>query len=409
MVGAREGVVDVEINVPDEGARGSKIPIIVTITPENGERFEYVEVRCVSSDFSESGKSVPEADTGKSCVWSFDVLDEKKTIEMNAVFASASSSGTVALEVRGWGDVSKQGDGFVLATAQKTIALVESETNISLVINGGAGDTTIAPGETISASLVVQNKGTTPLTDVVVEVVLDGPSYDARSIFGWQELTVTGDADVSGEQLSPETRRGKIIWSKKYLPELASIAPGKQVQLDISIPIRSGEQITLGNFTTNNIVVTSGFTHGPSQDRKTLNSNQINLALVSDFALEVDYELNTENEVVGTYDVSWTLTNSFHALKNIKIEADIYGDVEIDESMFEKSGGSVSYDAGQKRIIWTIPEMPTSVDILTFNFPVTLKTDNPTQKDLMSRVRMSAEDEVSKVVIKKVESGIALR
>ncbi len=409
MIGAKENVVEVGIEVADEVPRGSKTPVTITITPNNGEKFEYVEVRCVSSDFSESGKSTPEADTRKPCVWSFDSLSDKTLIEMDAIFTSTSSTGNVDIEVRGWNTASKEGEGFVLGGAQKTITIVESETNISLVINGGAGDTTIAPGETISASIVVQNKGEVPLTDVVVEAVIDGPSYDSRSILGWQDLKVTGDADVGGEQLAPDTRRGKITWSKKYLAELASIAPGKQVRLDVSIPIRSGDQITLGNFTTNNIAVTSGFTYGTAQDRKTLSSNQINLALVSDFALEVDHELSNQNGVVGTYDISWKLTNSFHALKNIKLEADIYGDVEVDESKFEKSGGSIVYDASQKRITWTVPEMPTSVDVLNARIPIILKTDNPTQKDLMSKVRMSAEDTIAQITIKKVGEGVALR
>ncbi len=405
---AKTDTASLEIGLPEQTPRGAKTPITLSITPNNGAMLEYVKVICTSTGFTPAGGSTPAADTGSPCEWSFEKLTDKTVIELSGMFAGEESSSDFSVELRGWDSSEYSGDGYVIAKSSRSIALVESTTNISLVINGGAGDTTISPGETIAATIVVQNKGDAPLTNVVVEAVIDGPSYSNRSILGWQDLKLTGDADVGGEQLSPDTRRGKVTWDKRFVPELASIAPGEEVKVDVSLPIRSGDQITLGNFTTNNIVFTSHFSHGASDDRKTIASNAINLTLVSDFALAVDHESGASG-VVGTHEISWTLTNSFHPLKNIKLEADLYGDIEVDQSKITASGGSATYEIKDKRIIWTIPEMPTSVDVLNLQFFVVVKTDNPTQKDLMSKVRMSAEDDTSHVTIKKVGDGVQLR
>ena len=406
---AKTDSATLEIGAPEQTPRGAKTPLTITITPNSGTTLEHVRIICTSNGFTPNGGSTPAADPDSPCQWSFEKITDKTVIEFSGMFTGEDATSDFAVEFRGWDSEEYAGEGYKLTQASKSIKLVESSTNISLVINGGAGDTTISPGETIAASIVVQNKGDAPLTDVSIEAVIDGPSYSNRSILGWQDLEVTGDAAVGGEQLSPDTRRGKITWNKQYVPELASIAPGKEVKVDVSIPIRSGDQITLGNFTTNNIVFATSFSHGTSNDRKTIASNQINLSLVSDFTLKVNHDLTGTGGVLGTYDISWTLSNSFHPLKNIKLEADLYGDVEVDQSKITAGGGSATYEIKDKRIIWTIPEMPTSVDVLNLEFSVVLKTDNPTQKDLMSKVRMSAEDDTTHVAIKKVGDGISLR
>ncbi len=406
---AKADAAIIEIGVAESVPRGGKTPITLTITPAPDVVLEHVELSCNSVDFTPDIKSTPASKEGSPCTWIFDEIREKTVIELSGMFASPTSSSDFAVELRGWENTDRTGEGYILGSAQKNVVLTESTTNVSLVINGGAGDTTISPGETMSASIVVQNKGETPLTDVVIEAVIDGPSYSNRSILGWQDLVLTGDADVGGEQLTPDTRRGKITWNKQYVPELGSIAPGKEVRVDVSIPIRSGDQITLGNFTTNNIVFASSFTYGKTDERKTISSNQINLTLVSDFALKTEYDFTSTSGLAGTYDIAWRLTNSFHGLKNIKLEMDLYGDVEVDPSKFTVAAGEMKYDETNKRITWTIPEMPTSVDILSAEFPVILKADNPTQKDLASKVRMSADDQTTNVVIKKVGDGIQLR
>lgn len=406
---AKTDSASIDIELAGEVPHGTKTPITITITPSAGITLEHTKVICTSPEFTLASGSTPEADKESPCSWSFAKLGDKTVIQLSGMFTSAEAASEFGVELRGWDSEEYTGEGFILAQSSKSITLVESTTNISLVINGGSGDTTISPGETMSASIVVQNKGDVPLTNVTINAVIDGPSYNNRSILGWQDLKLTGDGDVGGEQLAPDTRRGTITWDKRFVPELASIPPGGQVQVDVSIPIRTGDQITLANFTTNNIIFSSNFSYGKTGERKTVASNQINLALVSDFALNMDHDFIPTTGVAGTYDVSWTISNSFHPLKNIKLEADLYGDVTVDQSKITVGGGSANYVIKDKRIIWTIPEMPTSVDVLNLQFAVVLKTDNPTQKDLMSKVRMSADDDTSHVTITKVGEGIGLR
>ncbi len=400
--------VHIEVALADEAARNLDTPITITITPKEGKTLEHVALVCMTKEFIVGKKSTPPYDADVPCVWTFDRIDTPIVITFSGSFTGGNTSQDFSAELRGWSSKEREGDGYVLAKASRSVALVDATTNVSLVVNGGSGDTTIAPGEMIAGSIVVQNKGETPLTDVVVEALFDAPSYNNRSILGWQELEVTGDADVAGNQLTPDTRRGKVTWDKRYIPELASIAPGKQVQIDISIPVRGGDEITLANFTTNNIAVGANFTHGKADARTTVSSNQINLSLVSDFALKVNHEFASNGGAAGIYDISWVISNSFHPLKNIRLEADFYGDVSLDQSKISAAGGSATYDTKNKRLVWTIPEMPISVDVLTLEFQVVLNSDNPTQKDLTSKVKMSAEDGITGTSIKKMGDEIQI-
>jgi hypothetical protein len=70
--------------------------------------------------------------------------------------------------------------------------------------------------------------------------------------------------------------------------------------------------------------------------------------------------------------------------------------------------GTVTYDPSSKKITWTIPEMPDSVDVLAWPFTIMLTKKNPTQNTLVSKVTITAEDTVTGQTISLTGNEIGL-
>jgi hypothetical protein len=87
--------------------------------------------------------------------------------------------------------------------------------------------------------------------------------------------------------------------------------------------------------------------------------------------------------------------NTVHELKNIRVEAELYGDVTVSTTTMKVPAGEVLYDAASKKLVWTVPNMPTTVDVLALQIPVVLTAKNPTQTHLSSKASFRATDAVS--------------
>ena len=121
--------------------------------------------------------------------------------------------------------------------------------------------------------------------------------------------------------------------------------------------------------------------------------NPINITLNSNLALDVRDSINDEND----HEISWVLTNDFHALKNLELSASLYGDISV--TLGTAPAGEVKYDENEKKITWAIPEMPESVDTLALPFTVKINAKNPTQNTLVSKIRVKALDAVTNQTI----------
>ena len=81
-------------------------------------------------------------------------------------------------------------------------------------------------------------------------------------------------------------------------------------------------------------------------------------------------------------------------MKNLILSADVYGDVKV-ELPSPTPAGEVRFDTATKKITWTIPEMPEGVDVLALPIAIALNKLNPTQKLLVSKTHVQAEDTVT--------------
>ena len=106
-----------------------------------------------------------------------------------------------------------------------------------------------------------------------------------------------------------------------------------------------------------------------------------------------DAAFTAKAERVDTgYNVTWLLTNSFHELKDVRVEGDLYGNFTWDESSVAVPAGKITFDPKTKKLTWTIPKLVTSVDTAALKFPLNFAKINPTQKDLSGPITLTAID-----------------
>ncbi len=402
-----ESILQVSIDMPEEIAIGSEVPITIVLEPE--EMVSYITISCDTDIFKPKEKSEPALDEGADCAWSFDELEKKQEITFSGSFVEhVDDIALMNIMVHGWEDEKRNGDGYILATEKKEAVLKKESTIFHLAVNGGLNSLNVEPGESLNTSILLKNTGEQVLEDVEVQMIWDAPSYLNRSILSWSDIDMEHDADVIGEQKSETVRRGVISWNKDDIAELAQIMPGEEIHIDFSLPIKDDAQTTLSDFIEKNIVGVAELHYGVGDEDDVLTSNEIILTLVSDIDLEVRDDIGENVEGNPVHTVTWLLSNSFHELKDITVEAEIYGEVVLTADDFVVPAGELSYDVDAQKMIWTIDSMPLGIDVLAAQFDITLVHDNPSQSQLMSKSVLQAIDTVLDESISGVGDAILL-
>jgi len=389
----KESPVDLEIEALSEVATGLDTPIVVTIRPRDNKKIENIALVCELDGGFNLNSSKPEMDEMEDCQWSFDELTQEQTVTLSGSFnANEGNKGKLIIKVLGWDLAKKEGDGYVLASKTVEVQLLETNVTLSLAVNGSMGKMNVSPGEILTTSIVLKNSGESVIEDGVIRMIWDTPSYNDRSILNWLKIDTEHDADISGEQINEDLRRGNITWDKRYIPRLGRIEPGDEIRIDFRLPVKSSGDILLSDFKTFEIKGMTELQYDQDGKHEILTSNELTFKVQSDLDLEVRDEVSQDDAGRNIHTVTWLLSNSFHELSHITVEADIYGDFELNKDNMVVPAGEVEFNPDTKRLTWIIDQMPTIVDVLAMQFEIILNSSNPTQTDLTSKVEVRAED-----------------
>ena len=309
---------------------------------------------------------------------------------ITGAFAGGEETLIARAHLIGWQEGESIAEAHILASAEQEIAIEDQQLSVSLVANGSQQDITVQPGEHLNATIVVKNNTEEPLKNVRVRLMFDAPSVNGRSIMDWPSLEDEADGNIVGEQLSDTIRRGQITWSSAQIGDLRQLDPGEQLTIDVTIPIRSGEDVDLTAYESYVISLTGNAQYTLSDSEETAAGVPIVLTINSDTTFEVRDEADDD---VHTF--TWLLGNTFHPLKDIEAQVDFYGDVSFSQDDAVVPAGELTYDEKEKKLVWHIDEMPLSVDVLALQFPLTLNKANPSQTQLTSKVRVTAIDQVT--------------
>lgn len=291
--------------------------------------------------------------------------------------------------------VAPTGNIYQIATSGVQSNLVKTGAIVSVAVNGSLDTQNVAPGNTLNYTINVKNTSATEIKNLSVLLAIDGPSYKNQSILKWSAITDAFDGDIKGEQISDTIRHGQITWNQKKIPALASLKTGEEVNIDVQLPVKTKNDVDdLTSFSESKITNLASISYtDASGASKTAASAPLVLVLNSDLGFEAR---DTTTEVNGAeqHTINWILTNTFHPLKNITLSATVFGDGAT-VTTSTAPAGAASFDSTTKKLTWTIPEMPGSVDVLAWPFTITLSKKNPTQNTLVSKVTITATDAVT--------------
>lgn len=349
------------------------------------------------TDFTFVG-SDKDPDTFGQMVWSIDTVAlEDFSLDIKGSFAAISDISEQALTASlvGWNEGQRMSEGYTYATGEHTVAIVDTDIIMNVVVNGGRGEFAVQPGETLNATVSVENKGSEPLGDVRVRLMFDAPSVNKRSILHWSAVENPYDGDIVGEQLSSDIRRGEVTWTSSEIPELKNLKPGEQQLVDISLPVKSRAVADISAYPNKFITITADVQYTANDTKDIVTGNTIVLTLNSDTTLEVQDSISMNSAGKEVHTLTWLIENSLHGLENIKLVADVFGDVTVDPDTIVVPAGKAEYDTGRQRMTWEVETMPTSIDVLAMQFPIILNSKNPSQTQLMGRITMTATDTVT--------------
>lgn len=382
---------------PDDIISGREAVITIKVKPAGDETVKNVAVVMNPGGGFIKKSSAPASDQFHEYQWNFNEIKNEQTIAVKGVFLpdSASSSQPVAVQALAWKDAKRAGDGFVLAEQLFSVPITASDISTRVAINGATADLSVQPGESLTATMVVKNNGSKPVKHVTARLVFDAPSgKDKKSIINWSELNDALDGVVAGEQLSASVRRGSITWREAQYKDFLQLDPGESANIDIRLPLKAAGDVSLSTIDTHDIQAVAEAQYEIGGKKEVVASAPIHITINSDFTVTVSDSSVTDGDK-ETHNVSWTLNNTWHDLKDIRLEAELYGDFVWQKDQVFAGAGEAAFDERTKKLVWTIPEMPSSVDVLNLQFPIVLQSKNPTQTNLTSKIKAQATDTVT--------------
>jgi len=401
--------VSLSVQAPNEVVANTAVDMVVDVKKTDKDMENLALVLEPGKAFSRVSAK-PESDGGNLYQWSFKDLKEKKQIKLSGIFVpeNGSEEAEVLFKVIAWKDAKKLEDPVILRQQAVKVKLLKSELSASLAINGALTNFIVQPGDTLNVTLAIKNSGQSPIKSASARLVFDTPSVDKKSMLNWKELNDPANGDILGEQISEITRRGIISWGSKHVKELSLIPAGGEVHIDLNIPLKAKQSVDLTDFTTFLMTAIAEIKYTSEAGAKLLSSNQIQMTVNSDIALDVQDGVHSDKQGREVHAVTWVLSNSFHELKDIELSADIYGDIGWMAEKLTKPAGEAVFDSTTKKLTWKISSMPVSVDVLALKFAFLLNSKNPTQTQLMSNVKIKAFDTVTNQEINLIGEEISL-
>lgn len=284
---------------------------------------------------------------------------------------------------------------YLLAESTLKTELIKNAIIINTAINGSLTDFDSKPGDILNFTIAVKNAGKDDISKAKVQLMVDSPSFKKQSVLSWSDIADKHDGDITGSQISDSTRRATLTWDNTKDKDLNLIKAAGQTNLEFQLPIKNSDSAPWSSVDTYQISVTTTLTYtDKSGTTQTITGNPILITLNSDLAFKQKNEISSDSSEHEKHDISWILSNTYHALKNVTINADLFGDITFN-SASSTPAGTLSFDPASKHLVWNIPDLTENNDILALPFSVTINKKNPTQNILISKVHIQAQDTVT--------------
>lgn len=284
---------------------------------------------------------------------------------------------------------------YLLAESTLKTELIKNAVIINTAINGSLTDFNSKPGDILNFTIAVKNAGKNDISKAKVQLVIDSPSFKKQSVLAWTDVADKHDGDINGSQISDSIRRAILTWDSSKDKDLNLIKSGGQTNLEFQLPIKNSDRAPWSSVDNYQISVSTTLTYTDKTGAaQTIFGNSIIITLNSDLSFKQKNEISSDNKEHEKHDITWTLTNTYHSLKNVTVNADLFGDITF-SSASSTPAGTLSFDPTSKHLAWNIPDLTENSDVLALPFSVTINKKDPTQNVLISKVHIQAQDSIT--------------
>ena len=318
---------------------------------------------------------------GHAGLWSLplDALPSNttNTIPFKGVF-SAGASGEYVFKAS-IGRETDLGDLLAIAETETIVPVLSGDLGIQFVVNGSDEDRTIQPGDTLRIAIGYENLSPEILGEVElrlhVETILNGTA-SSESFVSWENLE-DRNKGVTSTSVGVHT----IVYNKESLPAFEKLSPHQSNSLDVSIPTlpaRNNARDVVIRLSVEGHIKTVG----EDEVNRTVQAKPIEFRYRSDadISVEARYFLE-EGAPIGSgplppvsgettrYRVYWVIDKKIHELENVKLETSL-PNIAAWTNRTLSEAGNLSYDAGERKVVWELNKIPHDIERLEAWFEV---------------------------------------
>ncbi len=261
---------------------------------------------------------------------------------------------------------------FVFLDRKLFLESIKSDLHLNISVNDNSSDFPVNFGQELEYVISYSNKGDKDMKDLVIMAVLESDFLD------WTSLDDPRKGDVS---------RKTINWTFREVPELKELEPGQGGEISFSIKVADFKRFEVGQklevksyaqFSVGNIDDFVDDSGRLTDNRSNIIINKLN----SNLSLEEKVLYFDEDNipvgsgplppVVGektTFRYYWTIKNSLHELRDVKIEIPLPKYV-VWENNFNVNAGNLSFDIENNNVVWTINRWPVGIYEIKAEFDI---------------------------------------
>jgi hypothetical protein len=353
----------------------------------------------------------PKADEDVAQQWTIPKIEPKAkgTVAVKGTFSS-TSRGTKALGAR-MGFVGDSGL-IPIAKAEASTEVLKSNLDLALIVNGSDKPPTVSFGDQLFFTLRYENAGDVALKDVTLSV--DLPT-EPKDILDWVSLK---------DDLAGVRKDSTLTWTKKEIPDLASLAKGAKGEINFSLQIvRKPLALEVQpDYVIHALASAKIAKVGNLSGARQVDAVPMDIRLFSDASFTAFGRYYTDEGVpVGSgplppkvgektvYRVYWVIRNSLHELTNLSISTLLPQNVKWTGVPREVTAGSLDFDETGRKATWRLNRLPTSVPEVLVSFEVELTPESEDIGEILDLTgdnRFEALDKAVEAVILKTQPAI---
>jgi len=267
----------------------------------------------------------------------------------------------------------KDAQYVVVGEKKYSVKIIDQALNTYLIVNGSTENKTMNLGDELTISAIAKNNGTITYQNLKMKILITGSTAE---IINWNKIK---DEHFGKIQKLNETK--EITWESKQLSDLKAFLPGKDLTINITLPLKSVSDLA-------NIDLTSLNQSSIAISSQIILDAQSPAVASSSVILQLNSNVNigtkalyyyTDGTPVGTgpwppragqttkLKVFWDLSNDIHELNNLSATTVLPQNINwINEK--NVSTGEMIFNDTSRALTWKINRLPDGVKEAHANF-----------------------------------------